>query len=529
MPNPNVVLGIVGSNLDRGGNERWNRWRPSVDLVRHDDLVVDRFELLHLPPDGSIVDQVRDDIAGVSPETEVVPRLLDVRDPWDFEEVYASLHDFARQYEFRPESEDYLVHVTTGTHVVQICLFLLTEARYLPGRLLQTSPPRRRTTNQPGRYTVIDLDLSKYDRLASRFVAERQQGLSVLKAGIETRNAAFNQLIEQIEQVAIASTAPLLLTGPTGAGKSQLARRVFDLKRQRRQVDGPLVEVNCATLRGDTAMSTLFGHVKGAFTGATHDRPGLMRAAQGGVLFLDEIGELGLDEQAMLLRAIEVKSFLPLGADREVSSDFQLIAGTNRDLVTAVADGRFREDLLARINLWTFRLPGLEDRREDIEPNLDYEIERCSKDIGTHVTMNLEARKRFLEFATAPSSSWRGNFRDFNAALTRMATLATGGRINHAIVVEETKRLRDAWSPPGAPDSIVEDILGREEAERIDRFDRAQLVDVLTVCRNSDSLSDAGRKLFAISRRRKKTANDADRLRKYLAKFDLTWRDVQGQ
>ena len=121
---------------------------------------------------------------------------------------------------------------------------------------------------------------------------------------------------------------------------------------------GAFVEVNCATLRGDAAMSTLFGHVRGSFTGALRDRPGLLRAADGGVLFLDEVGELGPDEQAALLRAIEEKQFLPLGADREVRSDFQLIAGTNADLAAAVRVGRFREDLLARINMWTFRLPG---------------------------------------------------------------------------------------------------------------------------------------------------------------------------
>jgi len=524
-----VVLGFIGSNLDRGGRDRWDRWRPSVDLVRHDDLIVDRFEMLYLVRDEPIVEQVREDIARVSPETRVVPHLLEVPDPWDFEQVYSVLHDFARRYEFRLDGEDYLIHVTTGTHVVQICLFLLTEARYLPGRLLQTSPPSRPAPGKPGKYSIIDLDLSKYDRLASRFGEERDLGLSFLKAGIRTENAAFNDLIARIEQVASISTEPLLLTGPTGAGKSQLARRIYDLKRQRRQVEGPLVEVNCATLRGDTAMSTLFGHIKGAFTGATHDRPGLMRTAQGGVLFLDEIGELGLDEQAMLLRAVEIKRFLPLGADREVGSDFQLIAGTNRDLGEAVIAGQFREDLLARINLWTFRLPGLAERREDIEPNLDYEIERSSERIGRHVTINLEARRRFLEFAAAPSSSWRGNFRDFNAAVVRMATLAAGGRITQAIVADEIERLSSAWAPPATDgDAIVEEVLGRDRVESIDRFERTQLADVLAVCRTSKSLSDAGRRLFSASRQRRKTANDADRLRKYLAKFDLTWSDVHA-
>lgn len=123
-------------------------------------------------------------------------------------------------------------------------------------------------------------------------------------------------MIEQIEKVAIKSRAPILLNGPTGAGKSFLARRIFELKQARHQFSGAFVEVNCATLRGDTAMSTLFGHVKGAFTGARESREGLLRSANGGMLFLDEIGELGADEQAMLLKAIEEKTFYPFGSDR---------------------------------------------------------------------------------------------------------------------------------------------------------------------------------------------------------------------
>ena len=184
-------------------------------------------------------------------------------------------------------------------------------------------------------------------------------------------------------------------------------------------------------------MSALFGHVKGAFTGATTDRPGLLRAAHGGMLFLDEIGELGADEQAMLLRAVEEKRFLPVGSDRDVHSDFQLVAGTNRDLTAEVAQGQFREDLLARINLWTFRLPGLSARREDIEPNLDYELEQYTARTGTKVTFNKEARRRFLDFAMSEGAAWRANFRDLNGAVTRMATLAPGNRINVDTVEEE--------------------------------------------------------------------------------------------
>lgn len=529
---PIVVLGILGANLDKGRTAaRWEHWRPSVALCQHEDLVIDRFELLHAPSAADLADLVMKDVRRVSPETSVRCVPMAIEDPWDFEQVYAALHDFARGYPFAPDREDYLIHITTGTHVMQICMFLLTESRHFPGRLLQTSPPKPAHGGAPGTFAIIDLDLSKYDRLAARFEKEQREAQSFLKSGIETKNAAYNKLIERIEQVAVASRSPILFTGPTGAGKSQLARRVFELKKARRQVAGELVEVNCATIRGDGAMSALFGHAKGAFTGAIEARSGLMRRAHGGVLFLDEIGELGLDEQAMLLRALEDRTFLPVGSDKEVRSDFLLLAGTNRDLGAAVAAGRFREDLYARINLWTFRLPGLAERVEDIPPNLDYELEAATRALGVRATMSREARDRFLRFATAREAAWRGNFRDFNAAVTRMATLSPGGRITTEAVDEEIDRLRALWhrddaSPARDGEDMITAALGKNGAAEIDPFDRVQLAEVIRVCREARSLSDAGRALFAVSRTRKSSANDADRLRKYLARFGLSFAEL---
>lgn len=349
----NVAIGFLGTQLDYGGRglARWQKWRPTVALCQQENLVIDRLELLHDARSRALAERVRLDIAAVSPETEVQHVEIELRDSWDFEEVYGALHDFARAHAF-DSSEDYLIHITTGTHVAQICWFLLAEAHYLPARLIQTSPPRKKELgNSIGSYEIIDLDLSRYDKIAQRFERERGDNVSFLKSGIATRNAAFNYMIERIEQVAGRSRAPMLLVGPTGAGKSFLARRIYELKHQRQRLVGRFVEVNCATLRRDLAMSTLFGHVKGAFTGALSERASLLRSAHGGVLFLDEIGELGRDEQAMLLKAIEEKRFFPFGADRETESDFQLIAGTHRDLRQWVAEGHFREDLYARINL----------------------------------------------------------------------------------------------------------------------------------------------------------------------------------
>lgn len=525
-----VVIGLVGATLDAGrGPERWEAWRPSVALCQHDDLLVDRFELLYQKSYTSLAEAIRDDLRAVSPETEVRLCEIGMKDPWDFEEVYGALQDFARGYPFDLEREEYLLHITTGTHVCQICMFLLAESRHFPARLIQTAPPPRKRLGH-GSYKVIDLDLSRYDAIARRFAREQSEGLSFLKAGIETRNPAFNRLIERIERVAISSKAPILLTGPTGAGKSQLARRIYELKRQRRQVTGPFVEVNCATIRGDGAMSALFGHKRGAFTGAAQDRSGLLRAADGGILFLDEIGELGLDEQAMLLRAVEERRFLPVGSDAEVESDFQLIAGTNRSLAEECRRGRFRADLLARIDLWTFQLPGLAERREDVEPNLRYELEQTAARTGTNVTFNKEAWQRFLAFATSPDARWTANFRDLNAAVTRMATLAPGGRINVEVVDEEIARLKAAWAEPaeGVDEALLAAVLGPERLAGLDRFDRVQLADAIRVCRSSRSLAEAGRRLFAVSREKKKVANDADRIRKYLGSYGLSWGEVAG-
>lgn len=518
-----VVVGLYGLTLDSGRSvRRWEKWRPTVGLFQRDDLFVAELHLLHQteePPQPLV-----SDVARLSPETRIVLHPLSFPRPWDFEDVFATLYDWARSQTFA-EARDLWVHITTGTHVMQICLFLLTEARFLPGRLLQTSPPRR---GEPPGVELIDLDLARYDRIARRFAQSRAEGTEVLKSGIATRNASFNHLIDEIARVAEASTAPILLSGPTGAGKSRLARAITDVKRRQQTRTGPLVEVNCATLRGDHAMSTLFGHKRGAFTGAVADRTGLLAAADGGVLFLDEIGELGLDEQAMLLRALEEQRFAPVGSDREVESHFQLIAGTNRDLRADVHTGRFREDLLARIDLWHFELPSLRDRPEDIEPNLDFELEQFAMSTGRRVSFNRAARSAFLRFATSEQATWRANFRDLNAAIVRMATLAPGGRISEDEVTVEIERLQRGWRVDGPTSSRdrVATVLGAEAADALDRFDRVQLDDVLAVCARSRTASDAGRTLFAVSRTRRKQTNDADRLRKYLRRFELDWATV---
>jgi transcriptional regulatory protein RtcR len=524
-----IVMGFLGTQLDSGlGASRWEKWRPTVSIAQHEDLLVDRLELMHDARNTALAERVRDDIVQLSPDTEVRLVEMNLANPWDFGEVYGALYDWMRAYAFDIAREEYWAHITTGTHVAQICLFLLVEARFIPGVLLQTAPLRGRQAQGMGSYELIDLDLSRYDAINARLAVAQQDAVSFLKSGIATRNARFNALIEEIERIAVQSKAPILLTGPTGAGKSMLARRIFELKKARHQLSGSFVDVNCATLHGDGAGSSLFGHKKGAFTGAASDRPGLLRTADKGLLFLDEIGELGLDEQAMLLKAVEEKRFLPVGADKEVESNFQLIAGTNKDLRMEVASGRFREDLFARINLWTYTLPGLAQRREDIEPNITHQLEQASQELGRKIRMTTEARAAYLRFAQSGEALWSGNFRDLSASLTRLATLGENGRIGASLVDAEIARLRWQWATDGSADRAaapLSELLG-SAADTLDYFDCLQLQAVIAVCRQHRSLSDAGRELFNMSRTQRSVVNDADRLRKYLLKFGLTWEKV---
>jgi transcriptional regulatory protein RtcR len=332
-------------------------------------------------------------------------------------------------------------------------------------------------------------------------------------------------------------------------GKSRLARRIYALKKQRGQIQGRLVEVNCATLRGDHAMSALFGHSRGAFTGAVTARTGLLREADQGLLFLDEIGELGLDEQAMLLRAIEEKIFMPFGSDRETHSDFQLIAGTNRDLVKQVQKGLFREDLLARINVWCYQLPDLRDRLEDLAPNIEHELEVFTHKAGYKVSFNKAAKAQYLQFSHSEQAIWKANFRDLNSSIIRMATLAEGGRITEAVVAMEIQRLQQDWqhyqpisnsgsscpinppiANPLAPEGFIpmdlSILIGEDKFKQLDLFEQIQLQHVIHICQQSRSLSEAGRKMFNVSRTLKSSCNDSHRLRQYLSKYAIQFTDI---
>jgi transcriptional regulatory protein RtcR len=163
-----------------------------------EELPVHRFVLIHGREAAGLARQIKEDISEASPVTDVEFHRMEFTNAWDFEEVFSNLLDFTRAFPFDPDAEEYYVHLTTGTHVAQICLFLLTEARYFPAKFVQSSPD----PNPPlakGALQIVDLDLSKYDSIARRFAEERRDRYAALKSGINTHNQRFNSMIESAD------------------------------------------------------------------------------------------------------------------------------------------------------------------------------------------------------------------------------------------------------------------------------------------------------------------------------------------
>lgn len=234
-----------------------------------------------------------------------------------------------------------------------------------------------------------------------------------LPAGFICESPAMRHVLDTAAVVA-PSLAPVLILGPSGAGKEMIARLIHAWSPR---APGPLVVANCAGLPETLIESALFGHTKGAFTGAAQARQGFFRTAHGGTLFLDEIGELPLHLQPKLLRAIESGEITPVGSDVAVRVDVRLVAATNRDLAEAVAQGRFRDDLYYRINVVELSVPPLAERYEDILPLAQHFAAEFS---GVPVRLSPQAENCLL------AHSWPGNVRELRNAIQRACLLCRG-------------------------------------------------------------------------------------------------------
>ncbi len=235
------------------------------------------------------------------------------------------------------------------------------------------------------------------------------------------RSKAMQQVFEQGRAVAV-SDASILLLGESGTGKELVARAIH---QHSQRADGPFIAVNCAAIPETLLESELFGHEKGAFTGAVRRRRGLFAEAAGGTLFLDEVGDIRPSLQGKLLRVLQDKTVRPLGGSQEIQLDIRVISATHRDLPSMVSDGRFREDLYYRLAVIPVRLPSLRERPEDIVLLATHFLERSAAALGKRLD-------GFDEDATAwlLQQSWPGNVRELENAVERAVTLARGVHIN---------------------------------------------------------------------------------------------------
>ena len=256
-------------------------------------------------------------------------------------------------------------------------------------------------------------------------------------AGLVGKSAAMQAVYVVIEKVAPARTT-VLITGESGTGKELVARA---LHARSTRAEGPFTPVNCGAIPEGLIESELFGHVKGAFTGAQDARPGLFAAASGGTLFLDEIGELPLGLQVKLLRAIQERRIRPVGAHEDVELDVRLVAATNRSLTEEVRAGRFREDLYYRLNVVQIRVPPLRERREDVLPLAEHFLRRFGAEQGRGILRLSQEAKRRLD-----AYPFQGNVRELENVIERAVALSSGDEVT---VDELPAPLRLASLPTG--------------------------------------------------------------------------------
>ncbi|MBZ9936747.1 sigma-54 dependent transcriptional regulator [Mesorhizobium sp. BR1-1-16] len=301
----------------------------------------------------------------------------------------------------------------------------------------------------PERIEVSIANALRLGTLESELARVRRQASGTLGfRDIVTASPAMDRVIALARRAA-GSSIPILIEGESGVGKELIARAIQGSGERRAK---PFVTVNCGALPANLVESILFGHERGAFTGATEKHAGKFQEAHGGTLFLDEVGELPLDAQVKLLRALQEGEVDPVGGKRSVRVDFRLISATNRDLIALVKEGRFREDLYYRLNVFPIRVPPLRERREDIPELARHFLARFAA----------EEKKPRLQ-AIAPDAldllargSWPGNIRQLENAMFRAVVLADGPTLTAGEFPQIEPQRSPLSAAPGDPERVAE-------------------------------------------------------------------------
>jgi len=287
-------------------------------------------------------------------------------------------------------------------------------------------------------------------------------------SGIIVKNTAMKEVMTTVKRLA-QSTIAVLIHGETGSGKEVIAQAIHEGGARKK---APMRAINCAAIPQTLLESVLFGHEQGAFTGADKAAPGIFEQADGGSVFLDEIGELAPSAQAALLRVLETKKLTRVGGHKEIEVDVRVIAATHRDLEAMVEAGRFRQDLLYRLNTMTLRIPPLRERIDEIKPLADRFLKEANAKSGTHVK-SLDAKA----IEALEAYSWPGNVRELRNVIERAVVLAEGKAIQLADLTERVRGGTRAKTQ-AEPDS-VEDSTSSDYRERVRKFETELIIRAL--------------------------------------------------
>lgn len=286
----------------------------------------------------------------------------------------------------------------------------------------------------------------------------------------------LQKLLREVKMVAEAKSNILIL-GETGTGKELIARGIhFNSSR----AEKPFVPINCSAIPENLLESELFGHMKGAFTGAVTSKKGLFEFAHGGTVFLDEIGDLGLGLQSKLLRVLEDQEIRPVGGTSSVKVDLRIISATNRKIESEVKEGRFREDLFYRINVVTLRIPPLRERKEDIEPLVKYFMEKYCRELGKSGS---QVDKTALEYMK--KYNWPGNIRELQNIVERALLISEGAEISSEHLPEGLKNEKGFLSKMLEKKFSIEDYTKEFIIRFQDQYTEQQMADLLGITRKA--------------------------------------------
>ena len=378
----------------------------------------DHIFLFDTPSTQQVTRDTKDAIAKIHRRSQVQVLEINLGDPTNYQEIFRGLRTHLHRIIEDFPSGRFFVAVASGTPQMHACWVLLTASGEIPARILHVRPPQFVTRERP---LVTELDLTSPDFPAVRFqdeaisVEESQVDADSVRVqlGIIGDHPAMQRALELGAMLA-ASQAPVLIFGETGTGKELFARYIHLLSGRPRKI---FVPVNCGAIPEDLAESLLFGHKKGAFTGAINDQVGKFDTADKGTLFLDELGELPVSAQAKLLRVLQDGLVEPVGQAKAHKVDVRIVAATNRDLRKLVRQGRFREDLFYRLNVGEIKLPPLRERRSDIPKLALHILDRLNGSLRRPKRLSAQALSRLQ------SHNWAGNVRDLENVIERSVRL----------------------------------------------------------------------------------------------------------